>query len=110
MGPSSRFKVTFFTVKKRLRGRTIPDSAVSEVLRRVLRLGMKLNGAQNGDPTGVNPITKVLKYDFGLNEIMLVGLILDFKELKLALQRTLAVYYDLLITKDAKTNSNLLSR
>ena len=105
-GPSSSFKVTFFTVKKRLRGRTIPDSAVSEVL----RLGMKLNGAQNGDPTGVNPITKVLKYDFGLNEIMLVGLILDFKELKLALQRTLAVYYDLLITKDAKTNSNLLSR
>ena len=61
-GPSSSFKVTFFTVKKRLRGRTIPDSAVSEVLRRVLRLGMKLNGAQNGDPTGVNPITKVLKY------------------------------------------------
>ena len=38
-GPSSSFKVTFFTVKKRLRGRTIPDNAVSEVLRRVLRLG-----------------------------------------------------------------------
>lgn len=92
-GPSSSFKVTFFTVKKRLRGGTIPDNAVSE-MRRVLRLGMKLNGAQNGDPTGVNPITKVLKYDFELNEIMLVGLILDFQELKLALQRTLVVYYD----------------
>ena len=34
---------------------------------------MKLNGAQNGDPTGVNPITKVQKYDFGLNEIILFG-------------------------------------
>jgi len=56
-------------------------------MRGVLRLGMKLNGAKNGDPTGVNPITKVLKCDFGLNEIMLLRLSLNFEELKLALQR-----------------------